>query len=422
MTGLVPVLVLDGHTTQALACVRSLGRAGHPVFVASERRWPLAAWSRYCRESIRLPAETMPAYAELRHWALRRGVRVVLPLTERACLLCNAGAEAWRTAGIVLGCGPNEMLLRAFDKGQTLARAAACGIAIPPTRFPTSLAEYRAAALELGFPCVVKARFSYAWNDGRLVPDPGVAYVASLENLEPTVLARRQGDRWPLLQRYVPGQGKGIFALSDHGRVVAWFAHERLRDVRPSGSGSSLRRSIPLDPRLQGAAARLLDDLRWHGPAMLEFRDDGVREPWLMEVNGRFWGSLQLAVAAGADLPLQWIRILMRHPAPAPPIDVSGAPYRPGVTLRWLWGDVKRLVHIASGPPPGYPGSYPRLWQGLREVLGRQPVGTRLETWDPRDPWPALAEWIQGIGELVDRRGRSRAHAARVANERPVAA
>ena len=39
------VLVLDAHTNQALACVRSLGRAGHEVFVASHRALPLAAWS-----------------------------------------------------------------------------------------------------------------------------------------------------------------------------------------------------------------------------------------------------------------------------------------------------------------------------------------------------------------------------------------
>src|SRR2546422_7527370 len=62
----------------------------------------------------------------------------------------------------------------------------------------------------------------------------------------------------------------------------------RSRDVRPAGSGSSLRRSIALDPRLQQPAERLLAEMRWHGPAMVEFRDDGQGEPWLMEVNGRF--------------------------------------------------------------------------------------------------------------------------------------
>lgn len=390
-----PILVLDGHTTQALACVRSLGRAGYPVFVASGRRWPLAASSRFSRGHHRLREESLPAFAALRAWAQRRGVRIVLPLTERTCLLCSAEADAWRSAGIRLGCGPQDMLLRVFDKAATLERAAACGIATPPTQCPESLEAYHEAARAFGFPCVIKARFSHAWHAGALLADPGVAYIARPEELESAVLARRQGHYWPLIQGYVPGHGKGIFALCDHGRPVSWFAHERLRDVRPSGSGSSLRRSVALDSRLQGPAQRLLADLGWHGPAMLEFRDDGVHEPWLMEINGRFWGSLQLAVEAGVDLPVQWIRILRHEPVAAPP------EYRHGVTLRWLWGDAKRLLHILTGPPPGYPGPYPRLAQGLQEVLGRQPAGTQLETWDATDPWPAVAEWVQGFGELL---------------------
>ena len=45
------VLVTDGHTNPALACVRSLGRAGFNIYVASHyRRRPLAAWSRHSRD------------------------------------------------------------------------------------------------------------------------------------------------------------------------------------------------------------------------------------------------------------------------------------------------------------------------------------------------------------------------------------
>ena len=402
MTLFPPILVLDGHTTQALACVRSLGRAGFPIYVAGTRRWPLAAWSRYCHGSRYLRRETVADFAELRAWARRIGVRIVLPLTERTCLLCNAESPAWQAEGITLGCGPEEMLLQAFDKARTLESALDCGIDLPPTRIPNSMNECRDAVRELGLPCVVKARFSHVLHHGQVLTDPGVAYVGRIEDLESAVAGRRQGAYWPLIQGYVPGNGKGIFALCHSGEPVAWFAHERLRDVRPSGSGSSLRRSVRLDPRLQAPAARLLRALQWHGPAMLEFRDDGTHAPWLMEINGRFWGSLQLAVEAGMDLPLQWIRILRHEPADPP------SQYREGVTLRWLWGDVKRLLHIVSGPPPGYPGPFPRVWRGLREVLGRQPAGTRLETWDAQDPWPAIAEWLQGAAELLELRGRWR--------------
>ncbi len=392
------VLVLDGQTNQALACVRALGAAGFPVDVASRQRWPLAAWSRHCRASFRIAAETVAGFAPLVAWARRRGLTTVLPLTERSCLLLDAERATWEAAGIAVACAPGDALRRVFDKARTLAVAEACGVAVPPTRAPTSLAECRVAAEALGYPVVVKARWSNALQNGAFLQDPGAAYAATPETLEAAVLARRQGPDWPLLQRFVPGQGKGIFALCDHGRIVASFAHERLRDVRPSGSGSSLRRSIAVDPRLLAPAERLLEALAWHGPAMVEFRDDGAETPWLMEVNGRFWGSLQLAVAAGLDFPTLWVRLLRGEPV-AP----GAAAYREGVTVRWLWGDVKRLLYILKGRPPGFPGAYPTRVEGLRELVGRQPAGTRSETWDARDPLPALGEWVSGVRELARR-------------------
>jgi PleD family two-component response regulator len=45
------ILILDGQTNQALACVRSLGKAGYEVNVASHQRMPLSAWSRYCSDT-----------------------------------------------------------------------------------------------------------------------------------------------------------------------------------------------------------------------------------------------------------------------------------------------------------------------------------------------------------------------------------
>lgn len=387
--------MLDGQTNQALACVRSLGAAGCEVFVASRGRWPLAAWSRHCRGSFRLGGEDLESFAELRGWARRRGVRFVLPLTERSCVLANAGRGGWEAAGVAVGCGPAEMLEAAFDKALTVRHAEACGVRVPRTCVPSSLDDCLGAAEEIGFPCVVKPRRSNAWDGARFSPTQAPVYVKGREELRRAVAAFQRGGEWPLVQAYVEGRGKGIFALCDGGRVVARFAHERLRDTRPTGSGSSLRRSVAAEPRFAEPAARLLAALSWHGPAMVEFKDDGAGEPCLMEVNGRFWGSLQLGVDAGVDFPLLWLSTLKGERVAA------ADDYAAGVTLRWLWGDVKRLLHIAGGPPPGYPGSYPTLWQGLKEFFGPQPAGTRLEMWRAGDPGPAVGEWVEGVKDLL---------------------
>src|SRR5439155_906632 len=388
---------------QALAGLGARARRRRAAVALASVGAPLPGQARF-----RLADETLTAFAALRAWAQHNGVQVVLPQTERSCILCNLQREEWEALGIAVGCGPADLILRAFDKACTLELAEACGVRVPPRHVPTSLADGLAGAAALGYPVVVKPRFSHFWEGGRFVSGDGSRYACDPVELEAQMHACRQDRFWPLIQGFVPGQGKGVFALYDHGTPLAWFAHERLRDVRPSGSGSSLRRSIPLDPRLQAPAARLLAAWAWHGPAMVEFRDDGESEPCLIEVNGRFWGSLDLAVASGVDFPTLWVRLLRDEPVDPP------AGYETGVTSRWLWGDFKRVLNILKGRPPGYPEPYPSVLEGLREVLGPQPPGTRSETWNADDRWPALGEWVQGIAGLV-RPARPRRRPASVA-------
>jgi predicted ATP-grasp superfamily ATP-dependent carboligase len=390
------ILILDGHTNQALACVRSLGHAGYQVFVASHQRFPLAAWSRYCQGTFRLAKQSVESFGTMREWAKRRNIKIVLPLTERSCLICNEERPAWDSFGMTIGCGPNEMLFAAFDKAKTILRARACDVSTPPTVFPGSLGECFEAVDQVGLPLIIKARRSNAWNSATFAPTVPPAYINHQDDIANAVFDRKQGVEWPLIQGFVPGTGKGVFALCDHGRVVAWFAHERLRDTRPTGSSSSLRRSIPLSPRLREPAEKLLSALNWHGPAMVEFKDDGINPPCLMEVNGRFWGSLQLAIDAGVDFPRLWVSLLKGN-------KVEAAPgYSEGLALRWFWGDVKRFVWIMRGAPRGFPGAYPTIRQGVYELLGPQPLGTRLETWRTNDPFPAAGELASGLVKFFE--------------------
>lgn len=72
---------------------------------------------------------------------------------------------------------------------------------------------------------------------------------------------------------------------------------------------------------------------------MVEYKMD-VRDgkPKLMEINARYWGSLQLAIAAGVDFPLLHYRFAQGED---PPAQLN---YRTGVRCRWLLGDLDALV------------------------------------------------------------------------------
>jgi predicted ATP-grasp superfamily ATP-dependent carboligase len=197
-----------------------------------------------------------------------------------------------------------------------------------------------------------------------------------------------------LVQEFIEGRGVGYFALMRHGEVRAEFAHRRLRDVRPTGSGSSLRESTPADPRIRRAALSLLEALDWHGVAMVEFRQQDDGTPVFLEINGRFWNSLALAVYAGADFPAWVAELADRGDVTAP------APYRPGVRCRWFLGDTRHLIEVFRGRPAGYPGRFPQRLETLGSFL-RPVVGTRHDNFMWSDPLPELGDWLDFLGRRL---------------------
>ena len=107
----------------------------------------------------------------------------------------------------------------------------------------------------------------------------------------------------PIIQELVTGDGIGFEALYDQDhRLVAGFAHRRLREYPLAGGPSTYCESIH-DPRAAGYARRLLDHLGWTGLAMVEFKMDSMGTPVLMEINPRPWGSMQLPIRAGVEFP-----------------------------------------------------------------------------------------------------------------------
>jgi len=168
----------------------------------------------------------------------------------------------------------------------------------------------------------------------------------------------------------------------NRGRLRAAFAHRRIREKPPSGGVSVLSESVGLDPQLLEYAERMLEALKWHGVAMVEFKRDardGVSK--LLEINGRFWGSLQLAVDSGVDFPYLLYRLA---------IDGDIDPvftYRVGVRLRWWLGDLDWLLLRLQEK-----GGLARRLGAIPEFL--RPAGrtARAEVYRRDDPAPAIRE------------------------------
>jgi predicted ATP-grasp superfamily ATP-dependent carboligase len=390
------ILVTDGNSRSALAVVRSLGQRGHEVIVAAAEPSSLAGSSRYAAAREVYPDPSVdtsafvPAIAEI---VRRRNIEVLIPTTEISTLLIT-GERDQLPPDCRLPFPAVAVVDRAADKSQVLALADSIGIPTPLTRVVHSAAEAKSLEGTLSFPVVAKpARSRVRRGTGWL--STSVAYAPDAAALH-AHLAKLPPEAFPvLLQERIVGPGAGVFACCDQGRVVALFAHQRIREKPPSGGVSVLCESAPLDPVLADQATRLLAALGWHGPAMVEFkRDERDGRARLMEINGRFWGSLQLAVDAGVDFPLIAAEIAAGRSPATPP------QYRVGVRSRWLAGDLDallmRLLHTRRtlNLPAGHPGRLRSLWAFLLPTGGHQ----RLEIERRGDSGPAWFEWRRKLG------------------------
>lgn len=335
------VLILDGNQRSALAATRSLGRRGIPVTVADETARSLAATSRYCHDRFGYPSPTERPddfLETVQRNAAKRAVRVILPMTEVSAYLLVRNRALFAPAVVPL---PDaDSWDRISDKCSLLQMAQQLQVPTPATLFPADAEALVAAAERIGFPVVLKPCRSKVWSHGRCTAT-AVHVVRDASELMALTAAHAYLRDFPLaVQAHVPGSGLGIFALYDHGKAVTLFAHHRIREKPPRGGVSVLSESIAVRADLQVYATRLLDHAQWHGVAMVEFRgtEDGI--PYLMEINPRFWGSLQLAIDSGVDFPgLLYDLALGKTPAP-----LSG--YRTGIRTRWLLGDLDRLYLV----------------------------------------------------------------------------
>jgi predicted ATP-grasp superfamily ATP-dependent carboligase len=391
------VLVTDGEERAALAAVRSLGRAGYRVYVCAARDRSLAAASRYCAGTattpspLREPDRYRETVASLVH---RRSIDVLLPVSEQALrVLLPARFEE---RGVRVPFPSHDAFARISDKGELLRGCARFGLVAPDQQTLTAPSQLDAVEAALAFPVVVKPTRSVVYGPTGALKT-GVAYAGSVDELRHRLAALPEAAYPVLLQQRIVGPGSGVFLLVWDGELVATFAHRRLREKPPAGGVSVYSESVAADPTLVERGLRLLREFGWQGVAMLEFKTDGATgQAYLMEINGRLWGSLQLAIDAGVDFPALLVGCALGDKPAAPA-------YRIGLRNRWWWGDVDHLLTRLRRSPTelGLPPDAPSRWRVVRDFLRLWRPDDRNEVLRLTDPRPFVRETLDWLRPRV---------------------
>jgi predicted ATP-grasp superfamily ATP-dependent carboligase len=398
---LAKVLILDGHSSAALAFARSAGRAGHWVAVgANAGSFAAAQLSRYCKLSFSYPISTEDTHGFVEgvlDFINRNAIDLVVPVTDWTLLPLSEYGERFKDICKV-ALPPASSIEQVSDKHQTLLVAKSVGIKIPQTwliKSPGDVVSLRGVK----FPLVVKDRFSLRWREGRAVFG-GVSYAYSREELEIQVSKRLMAAGDALVQEFVPGVGIGFSCFIAGDQVRLPFQWRRIREIDPRGSASSCRESSSLDEKIERDSSELMRRIGFEGIAMVEYKKTPAQPyPVLMEINGRPWGSIALPIASGIDYPRCLIDWYLQGTLPP-----ENKTYRTGIVCRRMVGELTHLSNVRAGKPSNWPLPYPGFWSTLLRVATPWYPGLRYDDlWlsDPRPGIRGLANWFRVRGKRM---------------------
>lgn len=388
-----PVLIVGSTPRIAIPIARSLHRHGVRVEVASFSAVEAPPRSNAVADFIRLPSpyhqsdSRSPTFVEfLTRLISQRQYDMLIPANDPALVAVSEHDASLREL-LYVACPTPPVVQRVLDKSLTLEFARSAGVPAPSTYRVCNVLELEALSHQIRFPVVAKPYHKSSEMDFK------VRYFQTYEMLHQALADDDQLGGKLLIQEFAKGDGVGVEVLMHHGEPVAIFQHRRLKEVPAGGGVAAVAIAEPPEPMLVEQSISLLRALEWEGVAMVEFRyDHSQRQSSLMEVNGRYWGTLALPIQAGVDFP--WYEWQIAHgEKPSVPLH-----YSIGSRWRWSAGYISRwndLFKSAAKTAVRHPAALKELLPSFADLSARDAL------WDSADPMPAIIEPLRTVRDLA---------------------
>ena len=301
-------IVTFGRSYQALAAVQSLGRQGIEVVVCDEAPMMAAQFSKYAiAKFLHPPAKSDPqGYLDAMEENVKRfktegdGDYVLMPIHEQTRLLAEHASRF--LPHCKLAAPPFPAIDQVDPKHKLTSTARRLGLPVPKTLQIENEEQLDSVVKDFRFPVFLKLPHT----SGGL----GLQKVARAEDLAEAYRATvtefdvSHQDHRPLIQEAVPGDDYCVTVLVDRGTVKAALSYRNVKTYPWAGGSGAIRETVDAAPCVE-IATQLLTSIGWHGVAEVDFMWDGNSgsDPYLIEVNPRFWGGLFHSIESGIDYP-----------------------------------------------------------------------------------------------------------------------
>jgi predicted ATP-grasp superfamily ATP-dependent carboligase len=335
VTKIATVLLTDGIQRKTLSVVRSLGRKGIQTVVGEKDSFSPAGCSRFCHQSFKYP-DPETSRTDFFQTLLKQidltDCNVIFPMDDTTLsFIVTYRKELERKCLIPLP--DDKSILIASDKYETFLLAKSSNVDCPFSFMPSSIKELKKLSNQLQYPIVIKPRKSSGSR--------GIRVARSKDDLLHLYKEVHSSYPFPMIQEYIPqGERYDVCLLYDRNhKIKCSFIQKEIRHFPIEMGPSTVQESVVF-PELLNCTKRLLEKLNWVGVVEVEFMIDarsGI--PKLMEINPRFWNSLELAIQCGVDFPHYLLKVAQNE-------SFEGVfHYDIGKRTRWLIpGDILHFI------------------------------------------------------------------------------
>ena len=305
----VPAVVLVSSQHGGVGIIRSLGKAGVPVYGVHQDRWEPSAQSRYLRGIRRWDFSTAQAAESVEFLlglARQLGQRPVLIATSDITAVFLAD-NAESLAGDYLFATASAQVVRTFaSKKETADLCRRLGIPTPETAMPGCRSDLSNFARSARYPVIVKGE-----SGDFLVPQKGrerVAIVSSEQELLDIYDLNAQIEPPTLIvQEYIPGGDDTIWMFNGYfsGRSECLYGAtgRKLRQF-PVHRGHTSFGVCESNEIVAVQTIRLMEAVGYRGPLDIGYRFDARDGKYkLLDVNPRIGATFRLFAAEnGLDI------------------------------------------------------------------------------------------------------------------------
>ena len=297
------VLITDGEYPHTLGIIRSLGVKKIEVNVVSTKKRCISFYSKFSKKKIISPVSPYfeKGYIEFIKKVLKEEkYDVLIPVGFQTTKIISKNRNKLEKF-VKLEVADYETINLAMDKSKTYELAKKLGISYPKTIYPQTFKEVENLSYYLDFPVVIKGLYeagkqviSYPNNRDEFITD---YHILCEEN------GFKEGSL-PMVQEYIgKGGNECLAALYQNGKVKRFVVYKAIRCFPIKGGASSCATTF-YDKEIVEKGTKLLNALNWHGVADVEFkRDKKNGKLKLMEINPKFYATVEVAIRAGMNFP-----------------------------------------------------------------------------------------------------------------------